>query len=115
MFVHYNRDGISLFDVIIESWLLDQKQTIVDGVAEEDPCKGFCDHALNSQCLNDLRRLLSGGATAKVLSCNNNISRLDLRCQFRAQRGKSVLFHIIYGFYCKVLCWDNDIRINIIS
>ena len=78
-------------------------------------CKGFRDHTLDAQCLDDLRCLLSGGTAAEILACNDDVSFLNLSCQFRAKGTESILFHIVNCFQCQILCGNNDIGINIIA
>ena len=95
--VHHNGYGIALFDVIVECRLFDEEQAVVDGVAEEDPREGFRDHALDSQRFDDLRCLFSGRTAAEVFSGNDDVAGLDLGSQLRAERGKSILFHIVNG------------------
>ena len=54
-----NRDLIALLHITLELVILDQQQTIVDGVAEEDAREGLRDHTLDAERLDDLRCLLS--------------------------------------------------------
>ena len=83
-------------------------------VAEKDPREGFGDDTLDSQCFDDLRRLLSGGTAAEILSGNDDIAFPDLSGQLRPKGAEAVLFHIINGLECQVLCGDDDIRIDIV-
>ena len=115
MLIHDNGDFISFFHMIVKFRLLDEQKAIVDGIAEKDPCEGFCDDTLNPQCFDDLRSLLPGGTAAKVLSGNDNIAFPDLSGQFRSKGTEAVLFHIVNGLERQILRRDNDIRIDIIS
>ena len=69
---------------------------------------------LDSQCFDDLRRLLSGGTAAEILSGNDDIAFPDLSGQLRPKGAEAVLFHIINGLECQVLGGDDDIRIDIV-
>ena len=95
MLIHLDGDGVALFDIVVQIRLLDQKKAVIDGVAEKDPSKGFRDNAGNAERLDDLRCLLSRGAAAEVLSCHDDVALFNLSGQFRAERGKAVLFHIV--------------------
>ena len=65
---------------------------------KKDPGKRFRNDTLHTQCLDDLRCLLSGGSASEVLSCYNNVALLDLSGQLRTKGAESVLFHIVNGF-----------------
>ena len=64
------------FTCIVKIRILNEQKSVVDGIAEKDPGKGFCDDALDPQCLDDLRSLLPGGTAAKVLAGNDDVAFL---------------------------------------
>ena len=67
MLIHYYRNLISLFYIVMKIRLLNKKKAVVNGVAEKDPGKRFRNDTLYTQCLDDLRCLLSGGSASEVL------------------------------------------------
>ena len=80
-----NRDLIALLHITLELVILDQQQTIVDGVAEEDAREGLRDHTLDAERLDDLRCLLSLRPAAEVLPRDDHIAFPDLSRKLRAQ------------------------------
>src|SRR5699024_5266340 len=71
---HGDGDGIALFDHILNLAVLNEKQAVVDGIAEENAGVRFGDDTFDLQRLDDLRRLLSGRTAAKILSGDDDVA-----------------------------------------
>ena len=78
MLIHDNGDFVALLHMLVKLRLFDEQKAVVDGIAEKDPREGFGDDTLDSQRFDDLRRLLSGGTAAEVLTGNDDIAFPDL-------------------------------------
>ena len=112
--IHCNKNPVSFLSFIVQIRLLNQKQAVINGIAEKNPGKGFGNHTPDTQGLYHLRRLFPGRTASEILSRHKNISLSHLCGQIRTQRRKSILLHILNRLQRKVLCRDNNICINII-
>ena len=114
-FIDGNCDLIALAYRVTQLVVFDQQQTIIDGIAKENTCKGFRNHTLNPKRLNDFRRLLSRRAAAKILPCHDDIPLLYLPCKFWAEWRKCIRCHVLHCLECQIFCRNNDVRVDIIA
>ena len=90
-------DDIAAFADILNAVAGDQQNAGVEGIAEENAGKAFCDDAAYTVAREHRCCLLPGGAAAKVRACHQNVARAHGGAELGLQQFKGVLLHFFDG------------------
>ena len=77
-------NDITFLYVVRQILAFKQQDTIVNGISKENTCKRLGNDAVDTICHQNLCRLLSGGTTAEVASCYDQVTFPKLRSQIRS-------------------------------